>query len=161
MKALVAGVTLTAITATALARVGEAEKELVMRFGTPIARSEHIVVAQGKIWKLGPTLVFRQDDWSITCDLVDGRVVRESYGKSGEWTEAHIQTVLNANAQGATWTEINKGSNRSQRTWRRTDGATASWIIVRGMRIVVPAYERAKVLAESKAKAEANKPAKI
>src|SRR5438874_1394864 len=87
----------------AQARLGETEKQLVERFGAPGSRSRHSIIAQGRIWELGPTLNFKQNDWQISCDLVDERVVRIQYQKVGEWTEDQIQAVLNSNSQGDKW----------------------------------------------------------
>lgn len=144
------------------ARVGETEKELIARFGNPVSRSTHAIMAQGKMWVLGPQLNFTQDDWRISCDIVDGRVARESYGKAGEWTEEQFRTVLTANAQGERWTEITVAAEKPViRRWRRVDGATVVWMNGSGVTVVVPAYDRAKGIAEAKAKADAAKRAKI
>ncbi len=143
------------------ARVGETQAQLVNRFGPPIARATHKVFAQGKSYELGPTLTFKQDDWQIACDFVDGRCVKINYQKTGEWTEEHFQSVLNANGQGEKWTDLtDPGAKKFLRKWRRSDGAVADWS-TRQMNIAVPAYERAKALVEAKAKAAARAPAKI
>lgn len=145
-----------ALTSGLSARVGETEPELIKRFGQPRSRSKHVVSAQGRIWDLGPTLFFKDADWTIISDLVDGRCARIRYSKVGEWTEEHFATVLNANAQGETWTAKSDGRNKKLlREWKRSDGATAQWIATTGLQIVVPAYVRAKSVAEAKAKAAA------
>lgn len=149
------------ITAILHARLGETEGQMIARFGQPALRSQHSTVAQGKVWHMGPSLSFRQDDWSITCDMVDGRCVRIGYGKPGEWTEEQIQLVLAYNSQGGKWTETsNPAAKKYQRTWKRADGADAAW---NGghMRMVVPAYERAKQVVEAKAKAAASQKPRI
>ncbi len=144
------------------ARLGETEKELTTRFGKPVARAKLVTYAQGKSWELGTTLTYRQDDWVITSDLVDDRVVREEYQKRGEWTVSQIQTVVAANAQGAQWTEISaKGSEKWARKWKRTDGATAQWNNGAGFKFSTPAYDRAKEVAEAKAKVEVSRTPKI
>lgn len=140
-------------------RLGETEKELVARFGQPISRSKHAISAQGKTWELGPKLTFKQEEWQITSELVDGRVVRANYQKRGEWTPEQIQTVLAANAQGATWIETSKGGGKYSRTWKRTDGAVADSYI--GISLTTPAYTRAKEQAEAKAKVEVSRTPKI
>ena len=143
-------------------RVGETAEQLMKRFGPPSSRGIHRAMAQGRSYDLGPTFVFRQNDWEISCDLVDGRCVRIIFTKIGEWTEEHFQTVLNANSQGEKWTEdIKPGLKQMAREWKRRDGAIANWASRGGMTITVPAYERAKSIAEAKAKAAAGKPAKI
>lgn len=148
--------------AVAHARLGETETEMVKRFGAPTARSKHLISAQGKFWEMGPTLHFRQDDWSIACDLVDGRCVRIAYSKPGEWTGEQISLVLAYNSQGAAWSETGKpGAASFARSWKRADGATAEWKRGTGMQLVVPAYDRAKKTVEAKAKAAAGAKPKI
>lgn len=143
------------------ARIGETEDQLLKRFGEPTSRSRQIHRAQGRSYDLGPTLDFKQEDWRISCDLIDGRCARIVYVKTNQWTEAHFQTVLNANTQGGTWTEMSKpGITAMLRQWKRSDGGVARWSIG-SMTITVPAYERAVAVAEAKAKAAAGKPAKI
>lgn len=142
-------------------RVGETEEQLIERFGAPESRSKHQVFEQGRTYDLGPSLSFTEGDWRIGCDLVDGRCVRILYTKVGAWTEEHIQTVLNASTQGGTWTETSKsGAKAMVRDWKRSDGGIAQWVGVR-MTVTVPAYFRAKSIAEAKGKAAAAKPAKI
>ena len=48
-----------------------------------------------------------------------------------------------------------------KRDWRREDGATASWQMLGAMTVTTPAYERAKNLAEAKAKAAASRIPKL
>ena len=143
------------------ARLGETEAELVGRFGPPTFRMVEKVPAQGRMWELGPRYSFRQGDWQIHCVLVEGRCAWIDYGKPGEWTEEQIQLVLGSNSQGARWTETTKGSNKHSRSWRRTDGATATWTSYSGMKLIVPAYDRAKQIIEAKAKAAASQKPKI
>lgn len=85
--------------AHAVARLGETESELIARFGTPTGRSSHSIFAQGKRIDMGPVIVFRQDEWSISCDLVDGKCMRISYSKPGDWSEDQIRLVLNTNTK--------------------------------------------------------------
>jgi hypothetical protein len=145
---------------TAEARLGDNEAEMIERFGNPTSRSKHWVHAQGKRYEMGPKLTFKQDDWFISCDLIDGRCVRISYAKPGDWTEEHIRTVLTANAQGAIWTE--KSLNRKmRREWTRSDGSTAAWGGMGGMDLVWDAYNKAKATVEERAKVEAKKKPKI
>lgn len=144
------------------ARLGEDEKELTTRFGQPSLRSNHSIVSQGKIRSLGPTLIFKQDDWLIQADLVDGRCVRIHYSKPGDWTEKQFSFVLDANAQGARWSEISKKElSKFKREWKRSDSATAEWSRGGAMIVVSPAYQRAVANAEQKAKAEASRDPKI
>ena len=95
-------------------------------------------------------------DWSIGCDLIDGRCARIGYSKRGEWTEAHILTVLNANAQGAKWTENsgNPSVGKMVRNWKRDDSAEAEWSFVNGMSVTTPAYNRAKAISGSEGQGE-------
>ena len=145
----------------AFARLGETEAEMTARFGQPTLRSKHTHVTQGKSWELGPVLFFKQDDWRIQADLVDGRCVAIHYSKSGDWTEDQIQLVVGSNSQGAKWTEITKPQlSKMKREWKRADGATAEWMR-NGMKLVSPAYQRAKDVVEAKAKAEASRKPKI
>ena len=137
------------------ARLGETEAELFKRFGMTKTISHHVTFAQGKMITLGPTLFFKQDDWSIQCDMIDGRCMRILYHKPGDWTSDQIQLVMNSNTQGAKWTETSKQSVISlQRTWRRSDGSTATWGKGTGIQITWSAYEKAKKAAEEKARVE-------
>lgn len=158
---LIALMTLIAGT-LANARLGESEAELIQRFGEPAARSKHIVMTQGKILEMGPTLRFYQGDWVISCDLVEGRCMRISYSKKGDWTEPQIQLVLNSNSQGATWTETTKPMIvKLQREWKRADASTAIWQMSGGMTLVWDAYIKAKTALEERARVEAAKKPKI
>lgn len=150
------------LTVTASARLGDTEAELVKRFGEPTGRSKHSIITQGKLLEMGPVLFFKQDDWSISCDLVDGRCMRIGYSKPGDWTEDQIRLVLNTNSQGAAWTVTTKPSiAKLQRTWRRSDGSTATWNKMGGMNLVWSAYEVAKKKAEDRAKVQGMKKPKI
>jgi hypothetical protein len=143
---------LICFSSTARARLGETENELIKRFGSPTSRGSHSASFEGRRYDLGPTMRFRQDDWSISCDLIDGRCVRVSYGKTGSWTQDQISAVLNANAQGDKWTETTAPNVKGiARTWKRGDGAIASWNVVAGLTMTSPVYERAKAVAEAKA----------
>jgi hypothetical protein len=142
------------------ARLGETEAELVKRFGPPRSRGGEKTMGDGRIVDLGPRLGFSQDEWSIISVLIDGRVARESYSKPGKWTEDQIKTVLTANAQGATWIEITKHAGSISRSWRRSDGATASWS-GSGMELTHPAYVKAEQIARAKAKAKSGHVPKI
>ncbi len=143
---------------SAWARLGETESGLTARFGQPTGRSRTVTSVQGKTIELGPSLLFRQDDWSIICDLIDGRCARISYSKRGEWTDDQIQAVLTANAQGAKWTDVSNAHLRNlSRDWKREDGATAHWQQGLSLSITTPAFERAKRIAEAKAKADASR----
>jgi hypothetical protein len=147
---------------SAQARLGDTERELTARFGTPAGRSKTYTFAQGRTIELGPEFVFRQDDWTITCDLIDGRCARIAYFKRGDWTDDQILTVLTVNAQGAKWTDVTKAANRYYvRDWKREDGAVAHWQRGMSMTITTPAFERAKKTAEVKAKAAASQIPKL
>jgi hypothetical protein len=162
MKFLHVAIVLLTFTAVAHARLGETEAQMIARFGEPMHRTQHSMYAQGKVWHMGPSLSFRQDDWNIGCDLVDGRCVKIQYGKTGEWTEEQFQMVLAYNSQGAKWTETSKPElKKYKRTWKRADGADASWSGGGQIALVVPAYERAKQVIEAKAKAAASQKPKI
>lgn len=162
MKLSFVPIALFFMTATAQARLGETEQEMVDRFGKPMQRGEHTVIAQGKSWVLGPTVHFRQEDWQISADLVDGRCVRIAYSKRGDWTEEQVQLVLGSNSQGIKWTETSKPNTKKiERSWRRNDGALAGWSTLGSIRMVVPAYDRAKQVVEAKAKAEVSRKPKI
>lgn len=166
MKKLSAILTLCVFTLVlsnpAQARLGDTEKDLIARFGLPKARSSHSIHAQGKFIELGPTLYFKQDDWSIHCDLIANRVHRISYGKPGEWTEEQVQIVLGSNSQGTAWTETSKpAAAKFNRTWKRADASTAVWSKGSGMTFVWDAYQKAKAAVEHRAKAEASRKPKI
>jgi hypothetical protein len=146
----------------ASARLGDTEAELVERFGKPTMHSKHFIFAQGKQREMGPTLHFRLDEWSISCDLVDGRCMRIGYAKPGGWTEDQIRLVLSTNSQGAAWTETSKPMiAKLQRSWHRSDGSMANWNLGQGMNLVWNAYNVAKVKLEEQAKVEGMKKPKI
>lgn len=141
---------------TILARLGETETQLVARFGPAVSRTKEITIAQGKFIEFGVKLTFQQNDWRISCAIVEGRSARETYSHSGDWTENQFATVLTANAQGTRWTDISKDQmGKFVREWRRTDGGMARWKRGDGMEVTHPTYLRAKDLAEKKAKAAA------
>lgn len=146
----------------AQARLGDTEAELAKRFSRPISITSHSIYAQGKRFVLGPTHTYKQDDWYISCDLIDGRCVRIRYSKPGDWTEDHIQVVLNSNGQGAKWDERTKPGNKSfQRQWSRSDGSTARWSRGGSMDLEWDAYTKAKATVEERAKVEAKKKPKL
>jgi len=133
---------------SAHARLGETERELIARFGQPDSRSNEYVSAQGNTFAFCPKLTFRQDDWYINCDMVDGRCVRIAYYKRGDWTEDQFLTVLTVNAQGARWTEVER--RQFVREWKREDGTIAHWQAGQSFFITTPAFERAKQAAVAK-----------
>lgn len=143
------------------ARLGETEEQLQQRFGAPTSRQQERIIAQGKFVELGPVLRFQQNDWHISCLIIEGRCSRESYGKPGEWTEEQLALVLNTNAQGAKWQVTDARSPKLRREWKRDDGATAIWQLGAGFVVAHPAYTRAKQRAEDKAKADASRLPKL
>ena len=88
-----------ATAALASARLGDTEAELVKRLGPPTSRSKVMHSAEGKSLEIGRRLFFRQDDWTIECDIIDERCARTDYGKAGRWTDDHFLAVLSANAK--------------------------------------------------------------
>lgn len=162
VRTLLTTICVFCFSAHAVARLGETEAELIKRFGTPSGRSSHSIFAQGKVIDMGPVISFRQDEWSISCDLVDGKCMRISYSKPGEWSEDQISLVLNTNTQGASWTETTQPmTSKWHRTWKRIDGSTATWQLGSGMSLVWDAYNVKKAAIEERAKVEAKKKPKI
>ncbi|MBL9186668.1 MAG: hypothetical protein JNK23_04265 [Opitutaceae bacterium] len=161
------GLLLTAILAFCLAprahcRLGETEAELGKRFGAPRTQAQDTLLAAGKIIRLWPKLTYSQDDWTIACDIVEGRCARATYQKPGEWTDDHFLAALNANAQGATWTEVSDARFKTvKREWKRSDGATGLWRKGVGLTLTTPAYVRAKETAAAKAKAQSQQIPKL
>lgn len=150
--------------ATAHARLGETVAQIQERFGEPTAiRKEQFFSPSGhKFVEIGNCYIFRDGDWQIDVVIIDGRSSKESYQKKGEWSDAQVQTVLNANAQGAAWNETGKAALKKViREWSRSDGGTAKWQQNSSMTIIHPAYDRQKVKKEAEAKAEASRPPKI
>lgn len=140
----------------AFARLGETTLRLVERFGAPKFTQNENVYAQGKTMKIGERMLFKQDDWNITCVIIDGRCAKVEYTKPGEWTEQQIETVLTSNSQGARWTKTSKpNTEKFKRTWTRQDGAMADWSFG-GCSVEHPAYELAKAKAQGRAKGEAS-----
>ncbi len=88
--------------------------------------------------------------------------MRISYSKPGDWSEDQIRLVLSTNNQGATWTETTKPSLAAfQRTWKRSDGSTATWQKGLSMSLVWQAYDVAKAKVEERAKVAAKAKPKI
>jgi hypothetical protein len=137
-------------------RLGEAEEQLVARFGPVAQRSKELVFAQGRMLELCPRLGFGYQGWGITCYIIEGRCGRIGYCKAGEWTEDQFKTVLTSNAQGANWTDVSQPMIKGLiREWKREDGGYAHWD--RGsqtMMVTNPVYDRAVKLLQDKAKAE-------
>ena len=145
------------------ARLGETMDQLRQRFGDPVMTQKDFTIAQGKIIELCPILTFKQDDWNIGCHIIDGRSSKETYSKTGEWTDDQILLVLTTNCQGAKWTETTNPSLRKiKREWRREDGATAVWGVPgQGFVVTHPAYNLAKQRAQDQAKANASRLPKL
>ncbi len=147
---------------SAFARLGETEQQLVKRFGEPKSRNQHKIIAQGKFIELGPQLRFVEGDWNIACEMIDGRCMRITYSKRGDWTEEQVQLVLNGNAQGARWEETTKrGLAKLMREWKRSDGSIAKWGKGTDFKLTWDAYEKAKARAEERARVEASRKPKI
>lgn len=162
MRYLAALLIALCILPSALARLGETETQLIERFGEPRTRSQHSIFAQGKFIPLGPQLIFKEGDWTITCDLIDGRCLRIKYSKPGDWTDDQFVLVLNSNGQGATWTETSNVKVKNlQRSWKRSDGSTAQWQKLTGITLTWDAYTKAKAKAEERARVEAARKPKI
>jgi len=143
-------------------RLGEKEQQLVARFGVPVATGREITLAQGKVLDFGKTLSFREGVWSIVSVIIDGRCAREVYSKPGDWTEDQFTSILTANSQGALWTDTSQEMiKKLVRKWKRADGAEAIWQAGGAMVITHPAYDKAKKLAETKAKTDASEIPKI
>lgn len=111
----------------ARSHLGETERELFDHFGAPHAHSEDSVLEEGKRKTVGQTYIFDRDEWRIKCEMVDGRCMRISYSKPGDWTPDNIKQVLDSNSQGAKWKETTKPADHPHRLWRRRDGSTAVW----------------------------------
>src|SRR4051812_11921420 len=88
-------VCMVALTATmAEARLGDKEAELVARFGPVQSRSVERKSFQGRIYVVGQVLGFRMEQWSIAVLMIDDRCAQIDYGKTGDWTEEQVATVL-------------------------------------------------------------------
>jgi hypothetical protein len=143
-------------------RLGETESELSARFGAPASRGDENIPTQGRVVAFGSRLNFRQGDWTIGCSIIEGRCAKEIYSKGGDWTEDQFAAVLTSNSQGEIWTDISKEMTKKMlREWRRGDGGTAIWRMGIGMVVANPAYDRAKLKAENKAKADASQVPRI
>lgn len=143
------------------ARLGETAEQLTARFGKPQMHYVEHVFAQGKMLDFCLVLEFRQDDWAITCNMVNGKCVKIQYSKKGDWTEEQIQTVLESNKQQDVWKEVSKPSlKKIKREWSRSDSATAVWS-TSSITIVTPAYDLAKKQLQDKAKEQSKAMPKI
>lgn len=151
------------IAPTAHARLGETLAQLQERFGEPtsIHKEQFFSASGSKFVEIGSRHTFRDGDWQIDAVIIEGRSSKESYQKRGQWTDAQVETVLNANSQGAAWTETKPGPSKISREWRRADGGTAHWQQSLSLTVVHPAYERQKVKKEAEAKANASRPPRI
>lgn len=162
MRPLILFLYLLLLTSTSYARLGETENQLIERFGAPVLRAKHQIIAQGKMIDLGPRLLFREGDWRIACDLIDGKCARITYTKPGDWTEDQVQLVLSNNAQGAKWSETSKpGAAKMLRDWKRSDGSVARWSRPEGFTVTWDFYLKAKARAEERARVEASRKPKI
>lgn len=136
------------------ARLGENRAELTTRLGKVSSEAKHVVVTQGQIVPLGPTLFFNKDQWHIQCDLVKERCAKITYAKKGEWTAEQISTLMQNNAQKHQWIE-DKDSNKMIRQWTRSDGGRAKWLFTGSLEILSPEYIRAKEEVELALKTKA------
>jgi hypothetical protein len=138
------------LTSSLWGRIGETEAQLISRFGEPISRGMHAFSDAGKYRELCPSLTFTLRDWMITCDLIDGTCARISYQRTGDWTEAYFESILDANRQGGRWTDlISPNMKKLLRKWRRDDGIMAEWV-TGSLVITSPLYEKTKMLAREK-----------
>ena len=112
------------------------------------------MTAQGQIVPLGPALFFEKDQWSMQCDMVNGRCAKITYSKKGEWTAAQISTLIQNNAQGHAWTEA-RDSTKMIRKWARADSGTARWQFTGSMEFISSDYLRVKTEMESALKSKA------
>jgi len=146
-----------AVPATALARLGESETELIARFGDPVSKSKDVAISHGEEVVFGTRVSFREGKWVMTCSLVDGRCARIIYSYPGDWTEDQFSAFLSRNSQGSEWTDVTKPAvKKIMRAWDRADSGTASWF-GNAMTLGDPSYLRAIDNAEAKARAEASR----
>jgi hypothetical protein len=144
-------VTALASAATAEARIGDSEAQLVARFGSVQARRPEPLLEQGRVFVLGERVVLKKQEWRVTAVLIDGHCAKITYGRAGAWKEQHYRDLLAQNADRWAWNEIPSAVPKWQRTWRRSDGLVAKWMYAGGLAIegqpFVDARDRAREMA--------------
>src|SRR3954471_18716560 len=145
-RAAVCSLALFAV-ASALARVGETEPELVARYGQVLSRQPARKSAAGKMTIYGERLVFKSTDWDVSAVIIGGKCQEISYTKDGKWTEVQFQFLLQLNGGRKQWTEQPTRNPDNHREWNRKDKATGSWSAFGGFVVRTPAAEAALAAA--------------
>lgn len=103
---------------TVAARLGSHRDELVRRYGQPFdSQRDH----------LGLSLVFKEDDITITTWLTDGHTVSAvSYKSPAEFTSDQMEELLQRNRLGGEW-EIASVPPGFDRAWINPNGSTARY----------------------------------
>jgi len=111
------------VTATAQARLGESDAQLVQRFGKPFFH-QHLSWCDKE--------TFSVNGFSIDVILLSGQSVGETYRISkGTFTEEQIYDLLQDNSQGYQWDEVAKSAipqdlfHSIKQMWQRPNGSTA------------------------------------
>ena len=101
--------------------------------------------------------MFHKQNWTIIVSFIDGISVGEKYQKPGGVDDASVQTLLDINAEGHTWSLTQSGPslmasliptpNAVGKRWDRDDGAVAT--LQAGMRIFFNVEAKQLVDAEA------------
>lgn len=145
---------------SAHARLTEKEDELIKRFGPVQLRGDTNRSFEGRSYKVGTTLTFRSEQWTIRAQLIDDRCAQITYGKIGSWTEEQIIGLLDRNGGYGTYKEERTGLGKGYRKWKQADG-TAALFSLNTLELTHPLYERRLALLKAKAEAESKRPPKF
>lgn len=69
------------------------------------------------------TAVYRAGPWKVDVQYCEGIACKLTFTRIGQLSEEEIQSILNQNAGGAEWRELEVAGDK--RSWQRTDLATA------------------------------------
>lgn len=133
------------------AQIGEAEFELVERFGPVQERKPERALEEGRVFVIGERIVLKCDRWRITAVLVDGLCAKITYVRNGAWTDQHFADLLSTNANNCEWREVSGSAPNWRRAWQRSDGLIAQWKYAGGLVIegesFLDARERLRAMA--------------
>lgn len=131
------------ILASAFARVGDSEPELVARYGAVVNRQPARKAVQGKMHIYGERLTFRFEFWTVSAIVIAGRCEEANYTSEGRWIDPHFRRLLEINGGWTAWTEQKTRNPDNHRAWLRRDKTAATWGLS-GFMIRTPAAEQAR-----------------
>ena len=113
------------------ARLGETKAELTERFGTPISEVTWSLGLNGSTYPIGPMLVFKAQDWEITCQMYDSKCLNISYKAPSTLSGQQIAELLRINKQDSEWLYLKKKvpgmpDPLNEKSWMRDDYSSAT-----------------------------------